>query len=178
MKRFLKILGVIILVPYVLVALTITIFLLNYNDYGVTEIGGKSLIIVNDDELAPNYKKGDLVVVKNANNDEINAGDYIFFYEESREKKTIIINLGRVISKKKVTETETTYKLEGDVDYSSEYVIGTTRDAKAYSSLGSIIAALELRWVFLLFIIIPLLFIFLYEIYEFVIEVKKNMKEA
>ena len=53
-----------------------------------------------------------------------------------------------------------------------------TKDAKVYSSLGSIIAALELRWVFLLFIIVPLLFIFLYEIYEFVIEVKRNMKEV
>lgn len=178
MKRFLKIMGVVILVPYVLTALIITIFLLNYNKYGVTEIGGKTLIIVNDDELSPSYKKGDLVVVKNAKSDEVNAGDYIFFYEESREKKTVIINLGRVISKREVNETETTYKLEGDVDYSSEYVIGTTKDAKVYNSLGSVIAALELRWVFLLFIIVPLLFIFLYEIYEFVIEVKKNMKEA
>ncbi len=178
MKKFLKIVGVVILVPYVLVALLITIFLLNYNQYGVTEIGGKTLIIVDGEELSPSYKKGDLVVVKKVNNDEVNPGDYIFFYEQSREKKTVIINLGRVINKKKVNETETTYKLEGDVDYSSEFVIGTTKDAKVYNSLGSIIAALELRWVFLLFIIVPLLFIFLYEIYEFVIEVKKNLKEA
>ena len=178
MKKFLKIMGAIILIPYILIALIITIFLLNYNEYGVTEVGGKTLIIVNDDELSPSYKKGDLIVVKNADNSEINANDYIFFYEQSREKKTVIINLGRVISKRQVNETETTYKLEGDVDYSSEYVIGTTKEAKVYSSLGSIIAALELRWVFLLFIIVPLLFIFLYEIYEFVIEVKKNMKEA
>ena len=154
MKKFLKIVGVVILVPYVLVALIITIFLLNYNQYGVTEIGGRTLIIVDNDDLGSNYKKGDLVVVKKANNSEVNAGDYIFFYEQSREKKTVIINLGRVISKRQVNETETTYKLEGDVDYSSEYVIGTTKDAKIYSSLGSIIAALELRWVFLLFIII------------------------
>ena len=178
MKNFLKILGVIILIPYVIIAITLTVFLLNYNDYGVTEIGGKTLIIVNDDSLQPNYKKGDLVVVDNAKNDDINENDYIFFYEESREKKTVIINLGRVISKKEVNETETTYKLEGDVDFSSEYVIGTTKDAKVYSSLGSVLSVLESRWVFLIFIIIPILFIFLYEIYEFILEVKKNMKEA
>lgn len=178
MRNFLKIIGAVILVPYILIAIIITVFLLNYNKYGVTEIGGKTLIIVNDDSLSPNYKKGDLIVVENADSSEIDPNDYIFFYEESREKKTIIINLGRVISKRKVNETETTYKLEGDVDYSGEYVIGTTKDAKVYSSLGSIIAALELRWVFLLFIIVPLLFIFLYEIYEFVIEVKRNMKEV
>lgn len=178
MKNFLKILGVILLIPYVIIAITLTVFLLNYNDYGVTEIGGKTLIIVNDDALQPNYKKGDLIVVENTSNENINENDYIFFYEENRDKKTVIINLGRVLSKTKVNEEETTFRLEGDVDYSSEYVIGTTKDAKVYSSLGSVLAALESRWVFLLFIIIPILFIFLYEIYEFVLEVKKNMKEA
>ena len=178
MKRFLKIIGVILLIPYVLVALTVTVLLLNYNEYGVTELGGKTLIIANDDSLAPNYQKGDLIVVNNADSSSINENDYIFFYEQSREKKTVIINLGRVISKRKVNETETTYKLEGDTDYSSEFVIGTTKDAKAYNSLGEVISILEKRWVFLIFIIIPLLFVFLYEIYEFVIEVKKNLKEA
>ena len=87
-------------------------------------------------------------------------------------KKILVINLGRVISKNKITDTETTYKLEGDVDYSSEYVIGNTANTKVYGSLGSILSVLESRWVFLVFIIIPILFIFLFEIYEFVLEVK------
>lgn len=178
MKNFLKIIGVLILIPYIIIAITLTVFLLNYNDYGVTEIGGKTLITVNDDALAPTYKKGDLLVVKNQSSDEINANDYIFFYERNQEKKTVIINLGKVISKRKVNEEETTFKLEGDVDYSSEYVIGSNKEVKVYPSLGSIISVLESRWVFLFFIIIPLLFVFLYEIYEFVLEVKRNMKEA
>ena len=102
----------------------------------------------------------------------------IFFYEESVEKKTVIINLARVVSKRRISDTETTFKLEGDVDYSSEYVIGSAKNTKVYSGWGSVLSALESRWVFLCFIILPMLFIFLYEIYEFVIEVKKNMKEA
>lgn len=180
MKNFLKVIGVIILVPYIIIAITLTVFLLNYNDYGITEIGGKTLITVNDDTLAPTYKKGDLLVVKNQTPEEINAGDSIFFYEQNQEKKTVIINLARVLSKRKVNDTETTFKLEGDIDYSSEYVIGSNKvdNIKVYPSLGSIISALESRWVFLFLIIVPLLFVFLYEIYEFVIEVKKNLKEA
>ena len=178
MKNFLKIIGVLILIPYVIVAITLTVFLINYNEYGITEIGGKTLITVNDDTLAPMYKKGDLLVVNNQNPDEINANDYIFFYEQNQEKKTVIINLARVISKRKINDTETTFKLEGDVDYSSEYVIGSNKEVKVYNTLGSIISTLESRWVFLFVIIVPLLFIFLYEIYEFAIEVKKNMKEA
>ena len=40
------------------------------------------------------------------------------------------------------------------------------------------LAALESRWVFLGFVILPILFIFLYELYAFAIEVKKSLKEA
>ena len=178
MKGFLKILGVILLIPYILIAITLTVFLLHYNEYGVTEIGGNTLIKVTDDSLLPNYKKGDLLVVKNTPNDEINANDNIFFYEQNAEKKQVIINIARVISKKKVTEEETTFKLEGDVDYSSEFVIGKTTDTKVYGTLGTILSTLESRWVFLIFIIVPILFIFLYEIYEFILEVKRNLKEA
>ena len=66
MKNFLKILGIVLLVPYVIIAIILTVFLLNYNKYGVTEMGGKTYIPVTSNELMPNYKKGDLLVVKNA----------------------------------------------------------------------------------------------------------------
>ena len=167
-----------LLVPYIIIAIILTVFLLNYNKYGVTELGGKTYIPVTDNELLPNYKKGDLLVVKKVSNDSINANDYIFFYEQNQEKKTVIINLARVVSKRYISETETTYRLEGDVDYSSEYVIGSTKETKVYENLGSVVAALESRWVFLIFVILPILFIFLFELYAFAIEVKKNLKEA
>lgn len=178
MKGFLKILGMVILIPYIIVTVIITVFLLNYNEYGVTELGNKTLINVDGDELTPTYKKGDLLVVEKTTNADVNINDYIFFYEQNHEKKTVIINMARVINKEEVNESETTYQLEGNFDISSEYVIGNTNNVKVYSSLGSIVSALESRWVFLLFIIVPMLFIFLYELYAFAIEVKKNMKEA
>ena len=87
MKGFLKILGIVLLVPYIIIAITLTIFLLNYNEYGITEIGGNTLIIVNDNSLMPNYKEGDLLVVKNPTDYEINEFDYIFFYEENTSYK-------------------------------------------------------------------------------------------
>ena len=52
------------------------------------------------------------------------------------------------------------------------------KNTKVYSGWGGVLAALESRWVFLCFVILPILFIFLYELYEFAIEVKKNLKEA
>lgn len=178
MKGFIKVLSIIIFIPYIIIAITLTIFLLNFNEYGVTELGNKTLVIVDGDELAPNYKEGDLLVVEKTPNSEISKNDYIFFYEQNREKKAVVISLAKVINKKEVNEMETTYTLEGNTDLSSEYVIGNETNVKVYNTIGSIISVLESRWVFLLLIIVPMLFIFLYEIYAFVLEVKKNMKEA
>lgn len=178
MKSFLKILGGVLLVPYVLIVVVVTICLLNYNDYAVTEIGKYTLITVEDDALKPNYRKGDLIVVEKNDNDDIRTGDSIFFYEEDRDEKTVVINLARVLSTRKVTDTETTFTIEGNYKYSSEYVIGATKTAKVYHDLGTILSVLESRWVFLIFIILPILFIFLYEIYEFVLEVKRSLKEV
>ena len=80
MKKILKILGGIILIPYMLVVILMTICLLNYNKYGITEIGDKSFITVSDNSLEPAYKKGDLLVVTDTGNDDITSNDSIFFY--------------------------------------------------------------------------------------------------
>ena len=76
-----------LLVPYVLIAIIITVFLLNYNEYGVTELGNKTYINVTGNELLPSYKKGDLLVVEKKSNDDIGENDYIFFYEYNRLEK-------------------------------------------------------------------------------------------
>ena len=178
MKKFLKILGGIIFIPYILIVIVVTICLLNYNKYGVTELGNYTLVIVEDAALNPTNQKGDLLVVEKKDNDSILKDDYIFFYEQDKESKTVIINLAKVLNTRKVTEKERTFTIEGNYEYSSEYVIGAMKDAKVYHTIGGILGILESRWVFLLFIILPILFIFLYELYEFILEVKRSLKEV
>lgn len=177
MKGFMKFLGGILLIPYLVIVVVVTVCLLCYNNYNVTEIGNYTLIPLVDGALEPNYKEGDLLVVKKTSNDDIEINDMFFFYDKDVDKNTITINLGRVISSKKVTADESTITMEGNVDFSSEYVIGTSDDCRVYSGLGSVLSILESRWVFLLVIILPILFIFLYEIYAIVLEVKKSLKE-
>ena len=178
MKKFFKFLGSILLIPYIFVVVVVTICLLGYNDYNVTELGSYTLIPITNTALEPNYHKGDLVVVEKKSNDDVKVNDMAFFYDKDVDKNTITINLGKVINSRKVNATETTYTMEGNVDFSSENVIGSQNNSKVYKYLGTILSVLESRWVFLLVIILPILFIFLYEIYAFVIEVKKSLKEA
>lgn len=178
MKKFLKFIGGFLLIPYILLVIVMTVMLLNYNDYGVTELGDKSFVIVSDKSLEPNYKKGDLLVITKENNDSIKKDDYIFFYEQNKDKKTVIINLARVLSTRKVTSDETTFTIEGNYEYSSEYVIGSATNTVIYHNLGTVLEILSSRWVFLFVIILPVLFMFLYELYEIVLEVKRSLKEV
>lgn len=175
MKGFLKFIGGILVTIYLIIVIILTVLMLNLNDYNVTVLGNKSFILMMDEKLE-GYKKGDLLVVEKKSNDEINIGDMVFFYETDTVKKEVNINLGRIINKRKITDEETTFTMEGNVEFSSEYVIGTTNTTKAYSGIGGVISVLESRWVFLLLVVLPILFIFLYEIYAIALEVKKQLK--
>lgn len=170
MKKILKIIGIVLVVIYCIVAITLTVFLLNYNDYNITVLGDKTLIIVRDNELEPDYQEGDLVVVTKNKNKDIVAGDKIFFYESTSE--TVTVNLGNVISKENVTKKETTFTMNGEYSLSSEYVIGKTSTAKVYHNLGGILAFLESRMGFLFLIIFPILVLFIYEIFMVIKEIK------
>ncbi len=60
---------------FYLFALIMTVLLLNFNKFGVTEFGDKSLIILEQEISNENYKKGDLIIVQKTRYDMINKGD-------------------------------------------------------------------------------------------------------
>lgn len=170
MKKILKIIGIILGIVYCIISIALTVCLLNYNDYNITVLGDKTLIIVRDEELEPNYQKGDLVIVtKNANRD-ITIGDKIFFYDDTQDQ--ITVNIGNVVNKENINKKESTYTMNGDYPLSSEYVIGKTETSKVYHKLGSVLAVLESRIGFLFLIIFPILILFIYEIYAVIKEIK------
>lgn len=175
MKKIGKILLTVFVVLYAVVALFLTACLLNYNDYKITVFGEKSLLIVNDDTLKDKYNKGSLLVVDKEKTKEIKSGDEIIFYNTYNNQ--ISISIGEVISKEDITETETTYTVTGNYDISSKYLIGSVNDTKVYPILGSVLAILESRIGFLIFIILPISLAFLYEIYVLIIEIKDTKEE-
>ena len=70
----------VIIVVFALFALIMTILLLNFNKYGVSEFGDKSLVIIRKEISNEKYKKGDLVIVESVSYDLIQPGDEIFAY--------------------------------------------------------------------------------------------------
>lgn len=176
MKKVLKILGIILVTIYSIIAITLTICLLNYNDYKVTEFGDKSLIIVKDDNLNPTYKKGDLIIVTKNSSNEVNKGDKIFFYDVI-DKNTVDINIGNVIDKQNLNSKEAIYTMNGNYTLNQEYFIGKTSTSKVYHNIGSVLNILESRLGFLFIIIFPILIFFIYEIFMIIQEIKKPDEE-
>ncbi len=171
MKKVLKIFGGILVTIYILIAVALTACLLTYNDYKISVFGDRSLIILEDNELAPKYKKGSLLIVKKNSNDDIKQGDEIFFYNTYKNK--VVVNVSKVNKVKKVTDTETTYTINGKYEISSQYVIGKSDTTTVINDVGSILSVLESKWGFLLVIVFPISLLFIYELYIIIREIKE-----
>lgn len=176
MKKGLKIVIGVLLIPYLIVAIFLTVCLLNYNDYNVTVFNNKSLIIIRDSSLEPTYKKNDLVVIEKKNISDLKNGDEIFFYRKNKGNQ-IEVNLAKVEEVKPITDDEGTIVVEGDHPIINKFYIGASADSKIYSGIGGVLATLESRWGYLFIIVLPILLIFLYEIYAFILEIKKPLKD-
>lgn len=161
-----------IFVVYVIIAVFVTICLLSYNQFKVTEFGNDSLVIVDDNELAPDFNKGDLVIVDKSI--DVLPGDKAFFYDTY--DRQIEIMLGEVVDLEKVTETETTYTFEGERKISSEYVIGGEKGISVIPGVGAVLGVLESKWGFLFLIVLPALLAFFYQITVVISDIR-NSKE-
>ena len=58
-------------------AIFVTVCLLSYNEFKVTTFGKTSLLIVDSDEMEPEFLEGDLLVLKRNSDNKINVGDRV-----------------------------------------------------------------------------------------------------
>ena len=119
-----------LVVLFSLFALVMTLLLLNYNKYGVTEFGSKSLIIMDEEIANKNYKKGDLIIVEKARYELINKGDEVFTYSVNSQGKANV-EVGIVGQK---YDKDKTISYENGASFSEDFVIG--KATKTYHDLG------------------------------------------
>lgn len=167
-----KLIRNIFIILYAIIAISITICLLSYNEYKVSEFGTNSLLLINTNKLSEEYKKGDLVIADS--DDVIKVGDEVFYYNVYFQN--VAVGLAKVTEIEVVTPEESTYTLEGDHKISSSLIIGPAKTATKISGLGSVLGVLESKWGFLALIVFPSLIAFLYEVWEVIIELKANAK--
>jgi len=169
-KSILKVLLIVFLVLYLGIEIFVTVCLLNFNDQRVTELGNKSLIIV-DEDFSKDYKKGDLLVVTKTDGSDVDNGDYIFFYNPSNN---YVINYAEVSNIVK-TNDYYTFVVGNEYNVYYEYFVG--KKVSKYAGVGSVLKVLESKYGFLTLIILPTMVGIVFEIYAIILEVIEIKKE-
>lgn len=161
----------ILFVIYSIVAITVTVLLLSYNDYNCSEIGGYTVYIVNDDSLEPQYKEGSILLVKSTSDKNVQIGDEIFIYKVINSTEFEFVN--RTLEAKTQQGRHIIYQVSESESYSSEYFIGKAEDTIVIEGpWGTILSILESKWGYLFCIVIVSLLLFLQEVFDLVIEIK------
>lgn len=150
-----------------------SVLLLSYNEYHVSQFGNKSLLIANSDML--DYQKGSLLIVKKVNYEEIKVDDYIFYCDVS--SLNVVTVLAKVSS---VVPNKNEYKviLNNGIEVSSEYILGTNRSTNEYKNVGSVLRIFESKIGNLVLIVIPAFLLFIYELINVILEYKNSKKNT
>ena len=152
-------------------AISITVLLLNYNKYGLTQFGDTTLVIINDKISSETFKKGDLVLVKAQKLTDLEVGNEIFVYRVNSDG-SVSIELGKV---GEIYPEEDAVAFENGDIFSTQFVIGTADEI--YNDIGTYLAIIESKWGFLFIVLVPCLLIFIYELYALIVEIKYGADE-
>lgn len=164
------ILGLLLFVYFVFV-IAMTVLLLNFNDYGVTEFGDTSLIIINDEISNEDYNKGDLVITKKKKMEKMQVGEDLFAYKVD-SKGNVSVDLGKIGN---LYPEEDAISFENGSTYSMEFVAGTPETK--YEGIGTFLSIVESKWGFLFIVLVPSFLIFVYEVYTLIVEIKYGEDE-
>ncbi len=157
--------GIVIFI-YFAFALVMTLLLLNYNDYGVTQFGETSLIILSEKVTSDTYKQGNLVLVESVELNDIKVGEDLFVYRADSKGK-VHIDFGKV---GKIYTDDQAISFENGGTYSADFIAG--RPTKVYESLGTYLSIIESQWGFLFIILVPCFLLFIYQVYALIVEIK------
>lgn len=172
MKKLLKYLLIIFVSLIVIVDVLVTIYLINFNEYNVSQFGKYSILLI--DKEVGSFNKHDLLIIKKNDNEDIKTNDYIFYYDTTNKKS--IINYGKVYSVYKVNEEESTFTVEDNLPLSSEYVIGKGDTSTVISDLGLPLSVVSSRWGYLFLIIFPVAMLLVVQAYLLFEEIRNEKR--
>lgn len=177
MKSFLKGLWGFVEIVIIIYVICITACLLSTNKFGFTQFGNTTLLTISNhmEQFLPETKEHDLIIVKGGAED-IEVGDKIYYYATADNKYIVkTAHVKEIVSRDDATAL---YQL----DDSQSSTIATTRVIGKYSAIyhniGGVLDILESKLGFLLLVILPILLIFMYQVYALIIVIKYGDEET
>lgn len=146
-----KVINVFIII-YIIISIIATLFLLSYNDSLIARY--KNYAIVPMKHSYNKLNKGSLVIVKN--NNKFSLEDNVYYFD----------NTSKIKEGKIETIEDDALMVNGEVVLKEE-VVGKTSKTFTIPLLGFLVMLLTSKIGYLVFIILPVLLIFIYEIYLF-----------
>ena len=166
----------ILLTIWIIIAIASTICLLFLNEHRVSEFGDTSMFVVDNKSISKyGFNKYDMVIISKEPEETYKKGDLVFFYYNNRDIGSYI-NLAEITSTEVLNNTQDNYYF-GDVVVSYGNLIGGANGAVKISKLGLLYNIVSSRWGFLFLIILPTIYLVVYEIYRIVVVVKKEYKK-
>lgn len=154
----------------------ITTCILFRNKYGYTDFFDKYTFVTiseNSQRFLPSHDAGDLLIIKNQQF-SIDKGDVIYYYATINDE--YVVRSGAVAD---VTgdEVSALYVLadEDKTSVSNSRVIG--KKVSVHPGKGTILEVLESRVGFLFLVLLPILLVFVYQVYQLVIVAKYETVE-
>ena len=199
-KKILGIVGNVFLWIFLIFTMLITIlaFTAQGSDDGIPSLFGKSLITVETDSMEPTYMVGDMVFMSKLSDEEklnLKPGDIITYHApidingdgakgdiNTHRIDSIDTDLGIITTK---GDNNLITDAEGDTAYTIKYndIVGICTENGRLPGVGKAINFLRSSLGFLLFIVLPLVAFFIYELYRFIVilleeRAKKNPQPA
>lgn len=169
-----KALFTILFIAYAIIAISVTVLLLSYNEYNCSVIGPYTFYIVKDDSLE-GHSIGQLLIIKSTSDKNISVGDSLYFYNVISGDEYQLDNQ-RLLSKTQ-SSRYISYTLENGTTYDSSYLIGKEDDTTTINILGGFLAVMESKWGYLFLVVIVSLLLFLQELFELIMEIRYGDKK-
>lgn len=175
LKKILKWVWEVVEVVIIAYVIFMTSCILCRNKYGYTEFFDKyTFVSVTEDtqKLLPTHNPGDLLIIK-SQQFNINPGDLIYYYVTVNEK--YVVKSGVVASKTEDDVSALYVLTDGKTSVSSIRVLGKYVSEKP--GWGSVFDLLLSRVGFLFLVLLPILIVFIYQVYQLVVVAKYEVVE-
>lgn len=171
MKNVLKVLLSILEILIIIFAIFMVSTIFLRNKFGYTQFGKNTWIIIDDMNITElsHFKSGDLLIVKSVLFDDVKKGDELYYYDTVNEE--YIIRTG-IVKEKTGDNRSALYIFEENpkTSISSDRIVGIYDSSS--SNWGAVIGFLQSTAGFLIFVILPILVLFIYQVYNLVIILK------
>ena len=172
-KKFFKFLVCTFECLIIFYVVVMTTFLLCKTEYGIIQIGDYSLISVNKENqnAFSDFSKGNLVVISNKNANNFKVGDSIYYYDTIDKK--YVLQKAEIVEIFGDSNNYLYSVLDNNVasSVSFERVIGRYEGIH-YAGVGNILTFLQSQVGFLIFVILPIMLLFIYQIYSLILLLK------